>query len=221
MPIGTLYRRLSRALGPQGWWPARTPFEVMVGAILTQATRWDNVERAMARLRSARALRPERVAALRSSVLQRYVRPSGFFRQKAARLRAFALWYVRGYGGSAARMFRTPWRTLRRELLGLPGIGPETADTILLYAGAQPVFVVDAYTRRVFGRHRMIRPSASYGEIQALVMGRLGRRTRRYNEFHALLVEVGKRYCHRRDPDCGRCPLGDLPRTLERTTDGS
>ena len=209
--LRTLYARLVRAFGPQHWWPAKTPFEVMVGAILTQATRWHNVERALARLRAERALAPRRLLALPPGRLARAVRPSGYFRQKARRLRTFTRWYAARYGGSPRRMFRTPWPALRAELLALHGIGPETADSILLYAGGRPVFVVDAYTMRVFRRHRLIGPQAAYADVQALAMRRLPADARLYNEFHALLVAVGKQYCHRRVPACRRCPLKTLP----------
>lgn len=210
-----IYRRLLGAFGPQGWWPASSPFEMMVGAILTQATNWHNVERAIERLKRAGALHPRRILALRNGRLERAIQPAGYFRQKAKRLRGFSRWYVRRYAGLAGRMFRTPWPVLRQELLALHGIGPETADSILLYAGGAPVFVVDAYTIRVFRRHRLIGDEASYEQVQRAAMGALPARAKLYNEFHALLVAVGKRYCHRRHPDCRRCPLGDLAHTVE------
>lgn len=211
--VRAVYRRLFQRLGPQGWWPARSPFEMMVGAILTQATNWHNVEQAIRRLRRAGALSPARLAALPLPRLQRLIRPAGYFRQKAGRLRAFARWYVSRYGGRPDRLFRQPWPTLREELLALHGIGPETADSILCYAGRQPVFPVDAYTARVFRRHWLIAPRASYGEIQRLVMGALPDTGNTYNEFHALLVAVGKRHCVRRTPRCHGCPLAALPHT--------
>jgi len=214
MSLRRIYGRLLRALGPQGWWPARSPFEVILGAVLTQATRWHNAEQALARLRREGALRPRRLLALPPGRLARAVRPAGFFRQKARRLRAVTRWYVARYGGRADRMFRRPWRLLREELLAIPGIGPETADTILLYAGGAPVFVVDAYTRRVLRRHRLIGPRATDEAIQQTAMRALGDDAARYNECHALLVELGKRFCHRRDPECGRCPLGALPHVI-------
>lgn len=225
-----LYARLQRSLGPQHWWPAQTPFEVMVGAILTQATNWRNVERAVARLKAARVLSAKALATMRVATLQRLIRSAGYFKQKATRLRVFSRWYLISYGANVTRMFRTdPW-TLRRQLLEIPGIGPETADSILLYAGNRPVFVVDGYTRRIFRRHQLIARDASYDAIQHLVMDRLPRSNvlvrglpedpQLFNEFHALLVEVGKRYCHRRDPDCPRCPLGDWPRQLEVSDHG-
>ena len=205
------YKHLYKAFGPQGWWPARSPFEVMAGAMLTQATSWHNVELALARLKRTGPLTPHRIAAMPLSGLARAVRPAGFFRQKAQRFSRFARWYVRRYGGRPAAMFRGRWPATRRELLSLPGIGPETADAILLYAGALPVFVVDAYTTRIFRRHRLIGRRATYGQIQRLVMRSMRARAGTYNEFHALLVEVGKRYCRRRQPDCAHCPLGEFP----------
>ena len=209
-----IFRRLLRACGPQGWWPARSPFEMMVGAVLTQATNWHNVERAIVRLADAGGLRPRGVLALRRGEVERAVRPAGYFRQKAKRVVGFARWFVRRYGGSPRRMFRTPWRALRQELLSLHGIGPETADSILLYAGGQPVFVVDAYTRRIFRRHRLMPARATYDEVQQFAMRELPVGSRVYNECHALLVAVGKRFCHRRHPDCSHCPLGELPHTV-------
>jgi endonuclease-3 related protein len=143
------------------------------------------------------------------------IRSTGYFRQKAARLQGFSRWYRDTYGANVRRMFRTEPSALRQRLLGLSGIGPETADSILLYAGEQPVFVVDAYTRRILGRHRLIHGRESYEAIQRSVMDRLPENPRLFNEFHALLVAVGKRYCHRRDPRCADCPLGEFPRHLE------
>ncbi len=210
-----IVRRLSRILGPQQWWPAGSPFEMMAGAILTQATRWENVEQAIERLRHAHALTPRRLAGLPRRRLERLVRPIGLFRQKAVRLQQFSRWYVARYHGRPERMFRRPWRCLRSELLAVPGIGPETADAILLYAGRQPVMVVDAYTHRIFRRHRLIRGDATYDDLQRRVMDAVPARARLYNELHAWFVSVGKQFCHRRDPECGRCPLGDLPHTRE------
>lgn len=211
--LRAIYRRLLAACGPQGWWPAGSAFEMMAGAMLAQATAWHNVEQAIARLKRRRLLHPRRMAAATIGALERAIRPAGTFRQKARRLAGFARWYLARYGGRPARMFRTPWPSLRRELLALNGIGPETADAMLLYAGRQPVFVVDAYTMRVLRRHRLIRARATYEEVQRRVM-RHGPPPETYNEFHALLVAVGKRWCHRRAPDCARCPLDALPHTV-------
>ena len=189
----------------------------MVGAILTQNTAWSNVERAMARLQDARALSPQVLARLRPTVIQRLIRPSGYFRQKAAVLRAFSRWYVRRYNGSPRAMFRTALGPLRQELLVRKGIGPETADSILLYAGQQPVVVIDAYTRRILQRHHLLTGRESYEDVQRVIVNRVPRDVRLYNEFHALLVSVGKRYCHRRNPECACCPLGKFPHQLEVT----
>jgi len=187
---------------------------MMVGALLTQATNWHNVEQAIRTLKQQGALHPRRLLAMPGRELERAVRPAGYFRQKAKRLRIFSRWLVRRYTGSPVRMFRTPWRVLREELLALHGVGPETADSMLLYAGEQPVFVVDAYTTRVLRRHRLINGQATYDEVQQFAMREWPASARIYNEFHALLVAVGKRYCHRRNPDCHNCPLGDLPHTI-------
>lgn len=214
-PLRIIYRRLFDAFGPQRWWPAESPFEMMLGAILTQATNWHNVEQAIARLKRTGPLQPRRLVAMPSSRLERAIQPSGYFRQKARRVKAFSRWYVTRYGGNIRRMFRTPWPRLRGELLALHGIGPETADSMLLYAGHQPVFVVDAYTTRVFRRHRIIQAGSTYEQVQRVAMRALPAQTTLYNEFHALLVAVGKGYCHRRAPNCEHCPLRALPHTKE------
>ena len=206
-----IYTHLYRQLGPQRWWPARSTFEMIAGAILTQATNWHNVEKAISRLRRQRALQPQGLLALGRRGLEHAVRPARYFRQKAVRLRMFASWYLARYQGQARRLFAKRWRVVRQELLALHGIGPETADAILLYAGKQPVFVVDAYTQRIFRRHRLIGSAAGYEDTQRFVMKSLRGGERVYNEFHALLVALGKRYCHRRDPDCSRCPLRTFP----------
>ncbi len=189
----------------------------MVGALLTQNTAWSNVERAIGQLKRARALSARKLARLRPSVLQRLVRSSGYFRQKAAVLQGFSQWYLSRYRGSHRVMFRAPLGALREELLAVKGIGPETADSILLYAGEQPIFVIDAYTRRIFHRHRLIKGGESYEQLQRFVMERLPRHAQLYNEFHALLVAAGKRYCHRRKPNCAACPLGVFPHHIEVT----
>lgn len=210
-----VYHRLLRVFGPQQWWPAKSPFEVMVGALLTQNTAWSNVERAMAQLKRARVLSPRVLCRLPPLQRQRLIRSSGYFRQKAAVLKGFSQWYVSRYHGESRRMFRTPLPALRRELLAVKGIGPETADSILLYAGQQPIFVIDAYTRRIFQRHHLIEGGESYDQVQRLVMERVPRDVQLYNEFHALLVAVGKRHCHRRNPECAACPLGVFPHHIE------
>jgi endonuclease III related protein len=166
--IRAYYIALYRAWGPQHWWPAESAFEVVVGAYLTQNTAWTNVEKALANLRAAQMLSANGIRTISIGELERLIRPAGYFRQKAERLKLFVAFLDRAYGGSLAKMFMIPTKELRQELLGLKGVGPETADSILLYAGNHPVFVVDAYTRRVVERHELIPAGAAYEEIQCL-----------------------------------------------------
>ncbi len=202
------YEILSGRLGPQNWWPARTPFEVIVGAILTQNTSWTNVERTIANLRRERLLTPLALERVPFARLSRLIRSSGYFRQKTKKLKAFVRFLRAEYSGSLTRMFQTPTPELREKLLAVHGIGPETADSILLYAGRKDVFVVDAYTKRVFSRHGFVPPDVPYEELRSLIESALPRDVSRYNEFHALLVQVGKNWCRPRDPRCAECPLG-------------
>ncbi len=202
------HETLTAALGPMHWWPARTPFEVIVGAILTQNTAWVNVERAITKLRKARLLTPRALERVPSPKLARYIRSSGYFRQKAKKLKVFVGFLRRDFGGSLARMFRTPTAELRERLLAVHGIGPETADSILLYAGNHPVFVVDAYTKRILQRHGLAGEKAGYEEVRALFENNLPRDAKLYNEYHALLVNVGKNWCRTKEPQCDQCPLG-------------
>ncbi len=226
-PSGELlryYEAMSGALGPMRWWPARTPFEVIVGAILTQSTAWGNVERAIANLRSARMLTPSAIHRVRTPRLAGLVRPSGYFRQKAKKLKAFVRFLQAGYGGSLKRMFQTPTNELREKLLSVHGIGPETADSILLYAGNHPVFVVDAYTHRIFGRHGITGVKPDYENVRALFEASLPRQPELFNEFHALIVNTGKNWCRKSSPRCEECPLrGLLPENspLVRFTDAA
>jgi endonuclease III related protein len=166
--IRTYYRTLFQSWGPQHWWPAESPFEVIVGAFLTQNTAWTNVEKAIANLRQARLLSMNGIRRIPVAKLERLIRPSGYFRQKAARLKAFVAHLDKCYGGSLTKFLSRPTQQLREELLNLNGIGPETADSILLYAGNHPVFVVDAYTRRILVRHEILDEKATYEEIREL-----------------------------------------------------
>ena len=205
--LGVYFQTLSKALGPMHWWPAKTPFEVIVGAILTQNTAWSNVERAIENLRRERLLTPlaiERVPIRRLATL---IRSSGYFRQKAKKLKKFVAFLDREFHGSLTRMFRMPTPALREKLLAVHGIGPETADSILLYAGDHPIFVVDAYTHRILGRHGLVSGKPDYERVRALFEASLPRDAAIYNEFHALLVNVGKNWCRTRDPRCHQCPL--------------
>ena len=204
--LGRYYRRLLGAYGPQYWWPADGPFEMIVGTILTQNTAWKNVEKAIANLRQSGLLSPEALARVSSKRLANVIRPSGYFNIKADRLKRFARFLFEAYGGDLERMFEEPVELLRPRLLSVKGIGPETADSILLYAGRTPVFVIDAYTRRVLSRHRLASRTASYESLQSFFMDHLPPRTDLYNEYHALMVRVGKDYCRRR-PLCRGCPL--------------
>jgi endonuclease-3 related protein len=207
------YEAMSRSLGPMNWWPARSSFEVIVGAILTQNTAWTNVERAIENLRRERLLSFAAMEKAPLGRLARLIRSSGYFRQKAKKLRAFVRFLRKEYGGSLARMFATPTLKLREKLLAVHGIGPETADSILLYAGNHAIFVVDAYTRRIFERHGIAAPKAHYDEVRALFEDHLPKDARLFNEYHALIVNTGKNWCRAQKPRCDECPLGRfLPR---------
>jgi len=207
-PLDEYYNSLLTAFGPQRWWPGRTPFEVIVGAILTQNTSWTNVEQAIANLRRARLLTPGAIEKASPRKIEMLIRPSGYFRQKARKLKAFCAFLRYEYGGSLKRMFAQPTAALREKLLAVFGIGPETADSILLYAGGHPVFVVDAYTKRMLARHGWAAEDAKYEDVRWIFERRFPGETARFNEFHALIVQTGKRYCRTREPLCGECPLG-------------
>jgi endonuclease-3 related protein len=227
-----------RRYGPQNWWPAESRLEVIVGAYLTQNTNWSNVEKAIANLRRDRVLSVKGLREISLPRLQRLVRPSGYFRQKSKKLKTFIRFLDKRYGESLDRMFAQPTLQLRNELLALNGVGPETADSILLYAGNHRVFAVDAYTRRVFERHGIITPKTKYEQIRALVEGALttaapeelrmdtlgaqprhpvsrmsraqrGELAQHYNELHALIVRVGNQYC-RSTPKCEECSLREF-----------
>ena len=207
-PLDEYYNSLFAALGPQHWWPGDSPFEIIVGAILTQITSWKNVEAAIANLRDARLMSPRAILAAPTRRLERLLRPSGYFRQKARKLKAFCEFLQRNYRGSLARMFATPTIVLREQLLDVFGIGPETADSILLYAGGHEVFVVDAYTKRMLARHGWIGDKAKYDDIRWLFERQFPGNAARFNEFHALIVAAGKNWCRPQDPKCDECPLG-------------
>lgn len=205
-----IFDRLLAAYGPQHWWPAETPTEMIVGAILTQNTAWTNVERAIANLRQARALDWRALDALSEDALAALIRPSGTYRVKARRLKAFVETLWRTYGGSLDAMLDGPLPAARARLLRIPGIGPETADAILLYAGGRPAFVVDVYTRRLLRRHFLLDDRASYDQVQRFFHESLPPDAALFNEFHALIVEVGKKHC-RAKAECAGCPLASLP----------
>jgi len=212
------YDALFQAHGEQHWWPAQTAFEVVLGAILVQNTAWANAERAIANLRRAGLLTPTALEKTPRVKLARLIRSSGYFRQKARKIHEFLRFLRREYQGSLAAMFRTPTSRLRDKLLGLHGIGPETADSILLYAGDRPVFVVDAYTRRILKRHRLTHGKESYEDLRRLFESSLPNDPGLFNEYHALIVHTGKHYCRSRIALCSNCPLRlFLPAPLEAT----
>lgn len=214
-----IYRRLRRRFGPRHWWPGDSPLEVIVGAILTQNTAWQNVTKAISNLKDASVLGIPELASIPEARLAQLIRPSGYFNQKARKLKGFVAWLMERHQGDLGSMFRTPLPRLRKELLALHGIGPETADSILLYAAGMKIFVVDAYTRRVFSRHGLIQEQASYDEIQAWFEARLPRSLPLYNDYHAQIVQVGKEYC-RKTPLCRGCPLELLAGFPPRPHDG-
>jgi len=211
-----VYRRLHAAHGPQHWWPGDSVFEIMVGAVLTQNTAWTNVERAIANLKAAKALSPAAIAAAPHHRLAAWLKPSGYFNIKAQRLHAFCAWLI--HKGGAKRISRLPTPVLRAELLQVHGIGPETTDDILLYAFDRPVFVIDAYTRRLFQRLGLIQGDENYEALRQLFETALATDAPLFNEFHALIVAHAKDVCRKR-PLCGACKLGPLcpSRALSKT----
>jgi endonuclease-3 related protein len=205
----TIYERLMQAYGPQGWWPGDGPLQVMVGAVLTQATNWRNVERAIARLAEAGMISAEALALAPREVLEELVRPTGYYRAKAERLQSLARMLLESCQGDIERLKGLPPQALREMLLRVRGIGPETADSILLYALDCPYFVVDAYTRRLFRRLGCGPRGNSYHEWQRFFMEALPPDATLFNEYHALIVRHGKERCRPR-PRCPGCPLLDL-----------
>lgn len=209
LPLKNVYRLLFDRFGPQHWWPGRTRLEIMVGAILTQNTAWSNVEKAIVRLRKAHALNLPVLHGAPLEQLADWIRPAGFFNIKARRLRAFTGMIHARHGGRLEHLLAMDTQSLRDELLAVNGIGPETADSMLLYAAERPVFVIDAYTRRFLARHGWMDGAESYDELARLFMDRVPRNAPLYNEYHALVVALGKNLCRTR-PNCAECPLRAL-----------
>jgi len=205
--LRAIYRRLRDCYGHQQWWPGETPFEIMIGAILTQNTAWANVEKAIANLRDADCLDADRISTLEADRLARLIRPSGYFNIKSRRLQNFCRWYLQQ--GGLDGLSRCGDQELRQGLLSVNGIGPETADDILLYAFERPVFVIDAYTRRLFSRLGLIEPDATYESLRAWFEGQLGDDVALYNDYHAQIVIHAKDIC-RKSPRCGACCLRDV-----------
>jgi len=204
----TIYNRMLDRFGALHWWPAETPFEVCIGAILTQNTAWTNVEKAICALKQAELMAPVAVRDVDQEQLAQLIRPAGYFNVKSARLKEFVAWLFRNHAGSLEQMFAGSWLSLRTDLLQVRGIGPETADSILLYAGNKPTFVVDAYTRRLFYRLGLLPEDAGYDHTREMFMANLPADAQLFNEYHALIVEQCKQFC-RKKPLCNGCPLFD------------
>jgi endonuclease-3 related protein len=204
-----IYSKLYKAYGPRHWWPGETSFEVMVGAILTQNTSWRNVEKAILNLKGQGFLNPEGLHHLKRSELAHLIKSSGYFRVKTDRLKSFINFLFEEYDGVLRRMRKEQIEELRGKLLQVKGIGPETADSILLYGLKKPIFVVDAYTKRILSRHGVISEKASYEEVQGVFMDHLPHDEKLFNEYHALFVHLGKTVC-KKIPRCDICPLKGL-----------
>ena len=202
----TVYKTLYKYSGPQKWWPAKTRFEVIVGAILTQNTAWSNVEKAINNLRKAGLLLPEKIRQIGNRSLARAIRPAGYYNVKAKRLKNLVSFLYSKYGGSIDKLSSEDTAKLRKALLSVNGIGPETCDSIMLYALGKKIFVIDAYTKRIFSRHGFFKESGDYYFIQKYFMDNLPKSKRLYNEYHALIVRLAKEFCKTK-PSCKYCPL--------------
>lgn len=205
-----IYATLLNHYGPQRWWPAETPFEMVVGAILTQNTNWKNASKAIDGLKQANLLSFESINNLSLEELASCIRSAGYYNLKAQRLKNLVRMLDEEYGGDLSLLVHEDWQQSRLKLLSVKGIGEETADSILLYACLQPVFVVDTYTHRVFSRHNLLEEECSYGDIQERFMDNLPADAALFNEYHALIVRVAKEYCKKNTPCCADCPLQGL-----------
>lgn len=203
----TIHDQLLQRFGPQHWWPADTPFEVIVGAILTQSTSWKNVEKALGNLKNMDALNAESLHKIGVNELAALIKPAGYYNSKARKLKEFMDHLYGNHAGDLADMLETDGRRLRNELLSIWGIGPETADSIVLYAAGKPEYVVDAYTKRIFTRLGYVKENIDYADLKKFSEQNLPRDAKIYNEFHALLVKLGKDYCRKTKPACSGCPL--------------
>ena len=208
--LQALYERLLANFGPQHWWPGESAFEVVIGAILTQNTNWKNVEKALANLKEAGLFDLSALSGLAAPDLAELIRPAGYYNIKAGRLHNLFTHVNGHYEGSLDMFFALPTRELREELLSIKGVGPETADAILLYAAKKPIFVVDAYTYRILLRHNLISEDCDYHQMQALFMDSFAEDIDFYGEYHALLVRTGKKKKKKSNPLCETCPLNGL-----------
>lgn len=218
VPLTEIYRRLYDHFGHRDWWPGDTDLEIILGAILTQNTAWSNVEKAIRNLQDQQAISVERLREVEEPILAEWIRSSGYYNQKAKKIKAFIHFLDTCYGGSLDELRRAEPETLRPQLLSVKGIGPETADSILLYALDKPVFVVDAYTKRIFTRHGYFEGDPAYHEIQAAFMAELPLDIGLFNDFHAQIVATGNRYC-KPNPGCEGCPLESHPHRIEQRRD--
>lgn len=202
----SIYKKLYKSIGPQHWWPGDTPFEVAVGAILTQNTNWGNVEKAINNLKKEKVLNAKAIHEMPVKRLASLIRPAGYFNVKAKRLKSFISFLMNDYHGSTQRLKKVEFNALRQKLLSVNGIGPETADSILLYALDKPIFVIDAYTKRVLSRHKILGYDEPYEKYQDTFHSALKKDLRLFNEYHALFVRLGKTFCKTK-PVCEECPL--------------
>ena len=201
-----IYKKLFQFFGPQHWWPGNSRLEIIVGAILTQNTNWNNVEKAIKNLKFKKKLSVRALREIPEHKLARIIVPAGFFNVKAKRLKNFIVFISEEYAGSIKKMSQEPLNVLRQKLLTINGIGPETADSILLYACDKPIFVIDAYTKRILCRHNLIEETDVYNDIQKIFMTSLKKDVKIFNEYHALIVKLAKEFC-RTKPLCSDCPL--------------
>ena len=208
--LENIFKRLYSAFGPQYWWPADSGFEIIIGAILTQNTNWSNVEKAILTLKRKKLLNASKLYQLPQRQLAALIKSAGYYNVKAARLKSFLKFFFDRYAAKIKRMAACDLKILRAQLLNVNGIGPETADSILLYALNKPVFVVDAYTKRILSRHGLIKAEADYPQLQDIFMRNIKNDVRLFGEYHALLVKLGKDYCRKQNPKCEVCPLWSI-----------
>lgn len=211
--IRDFYNALYSRYGPQDWWPAESELECILGTILTQNTSWKNVEKAFENLKSRGLISVDKLDSISTEKLALLIRPSGYFNQKAVKIKTFISYVKKAYNGELGKMLDEDTDRLREKLLSIKGIGPETADSILLYALKRPVFVIDTYTSRVLSRHSMVSMETSYQEMQELLMNSVPNDVQVFNEYHALFVKVGKEHCKRKAL-CKGCPLEYDPHTV-------
>ena len=212
--INTIYKKLYKRYGAQGWWPGDSGLELILGAILTQNTAWTNAAKAISNLKEENLIDVAKLASIDTQALASLIRPSGYYNQKALKIKRMLSFIIDNYGGDLEKMYKEDTPELRKGLLSIKGIGPETADTILLYAANKPVFVIDAYTYRVLSRHGLVPEDTTYDEMQELFMDSLPEDSQMFNEYHALILKVAKEHCKKSATLCEGCPLEYDPHTV-------